>query len=602
MAEVNHFYVEQNTAQTTTSGSYGDVSGCSISGASLAASTKYLLIVRAFIACDSVTNKTYFKIVSADDATVATHTESILEHPQTDADRPVVYSAVVSFSTDGTPADVKAQFMVDGSSTMTVDQFSLLLIDLDHLGSANYYEAKTSTESAEYATSATALETIAAANTGITETWLALGSVVTSVGSTSYQYLLGLTTAHDASSSEIKQQHEHQGEDTAEQRVHAVMSRHKAVSAGVDIDLDASENNASGNHTALASYLIALKTSAFADFESDFDHPAATITTTPGVKSTVASYTPTTAGDHLIIGTIAGNTSADFYLYLADGSTPTRTGDDQFMSFGWAGTYSQTQTMQVVSVSETKTFNTYAALESNTTPSYWANLLVLNLNGDFAAGGTDDTATLTAHPVTASFPAVAASGEIPDVATLTVLPVSGSFPAVATASNVNSTTTLTVHPVTATFPVAAASGVTNATATLTVLAVTGGFPSASATSSASTTLTALPVQAAFPTVATASNVNATAGLTALLAAGTFPAAVATGVVNDTATLTVLPVAGSFPSAVADGDTVETVIRPIADTTGTGWDSAPVGSQDLWAQVDEILANDTDYIYATDPNP
>jgi len=49
-------------------------------------------------------------------------------------------------------------------------------------------------------------------------------------------------------------------------------------------------------------------------------------------------------------------------------------------------------------------------------------------------------------------------------------------------------------------------------------------------------------------------------------------------------------------------TVETVIRPIADTAGTGWDTAPTGSQALYAQVDEETASDTDYMYATDPNP
>lgn len=48
--------------------------------------------------------------------------------------------------------------------------------------------------------------------------------------------------------------------------------------------------------------------------------------------------------------------------------------------------------------------------------------------------------------------------------------------------------------------------------------------------------------------------------------------------------------------------LQTVIRPISDTAGTGWDSAPVGSQDLFAQVDEVVFSDTDYIFTEDPNP
>lgn len=48
--------------------------------------------------------------------------------------------------------------------------------------------------------------------------------------------------------------------------------------------------------------------------------------------------------------------------------------------------------------------------------------------------------------------------------------------------------------------------------------------------------------------------------------------------------------------------VEEKIRPVADTSGEDWDSAPTASQDLFAQVDEATPSDTDYIYTTDPNP
>ena len=122
-----------------------------------------------------------------------------------------------------------------------------------------------------------------------------------------------------------------------------------------------------------------------------------------------------------------------------------------------------------------------------------------------AAAG--DTATLTVHPVTATFPQAVASGEVNASATPTALAVSGSFPAAQAASG--AATTLTVLNVAATFPTATSVNDVNAAATLTVLPVTGSFPAVVALSGAAAPLTALQVQATFPTVA-ATGVNETA--------------------------------------------------------------------------------------------
>lgn len=60
---------------------------------------------------------------------------------------------------------------------------------------------------------------------------------------------------------------------------------------------------------------------------------------------------------------------------------------------------------------------------------------------------------------------------------------------------------------------------------------------------------------------------------------------------------------AYTTCVRESDLVlETVVRPVEDIFDDGWDSAPTASQDLWAQVDEETASDTDYIYTTDPNP
>lgn len=412
MAEVKHHYVEQNTAQTTTSGTYGDVTGGTIDGADLDASTKYLLIARALIGCNSTTDKAYFKITTADDATVTTHTESILEHGTS---RLFPYMAVVSFSTDASPSDVKAQFKADVGATITVDQFSMLLLDLDDLGSGNYYEDKNSTTSSEYGLSAaaTTLAKIDGSDTGITKTWLMLGSATTSVGSTSLNYGISLKAVQDAAVVDVVY-HYHEGEDTAELRVHGVASYHKATTAGVDAEIQGWEADVAANMYCDAAYLIAIDTSAFANFEYDFAMTALAATTTPAVAQTVSSYTPTTNGAHLFISNCA---MYDYYqpeLYLADGSTATRAGDAQHVSGYWDSStdWVGPSTMEVFDVTTTKTFNTYLSTRSLAATAYRGNLLVLNLN---LAPSLDAAATVTATSETEQAVGVASPASFPYV-------------------------------------------------------------------------------------------------------------------------------------------------------------------------------------------
>ena len=84
--------------------------------------------------------------------------------------------------------------------------------------------------------------------------------------------------------------------------------------------------------------------------------------------------------------------------------------------------------------------------------------------------------------------------------------------------------------------------------------------------------------------------------------------VATLVVSSTGTYETT--AEDFSSAASTGIIVtyrvtgvaEAVLYPTSDVAGTGWDSAPTAAQDLFAQVDEVVASDTDYMFTEDPNP
>lgn len=68
-----------------------------------------------------------------------------------------------------------------------------------------------------------------------------------------------------------------------------------------------------------------------------------------------------------------------------------------------------------------------------------------------------------------------------------------------------------------------------------------------------------------------------------------PAAAAAG--TETATDPV----GVTDSVTTDIASVQ-LIRPDADILTTGWETAPTPSQDHYAQLDEVTASDTDYVY------
>ena len=67
-----------------------------------------------------------------------------------------------------------------------------------------------------------------------------------------------------------------------------------------------------------------------------------------------------------------------------------------------------------------------------------------------------------------------------------------------------------------------------------------------------------------------------------------------------AVLTTLAVNSTFDTVFVVGNL--TVLRPMSDLVGAGWDSAPTPSQPLYAQIDEVVFDDTDYIFTMDPNP
>ncbi|KKN27930.1 hypothetical protein LCGC14_0859550 [marine sediment metagenome] len=396
MAEINNFYLETNVAFTSTSTTGEVPTNGTISGGSLAANTKYLLIARALIGMDGVTNHAVIQVQSADDAILASKSQTRYEMQQTAPNGLKSWFFAHSFSTDGTPGDVEFGVAVVGGGTITIDQYTMQLIDLDDLGAGNYVEDINALTGTELSTSAwgTELASIAGSSLGVTEEWLVVGCARIGIGSVTRAFIARLHGADDSATASDLNLIQEAGEDTAEGRMVGFVGRHKAVTSNVDLAIDAYEEAADANHTDDGSYLIAIKGSAFADFEHDYTAAAVSV----GAETTVATvgpYTPSTSGNHLILGRDNRFVGAGLAkLHLEDTTTETRTGDStptHNQNWDTARDKEAAHTMQRISISGAKTYN-LRATDSTTRNHEHRWLLVLNFN---LAGGAVVEGTVT---------------------------------------------------------------------------------------------------------------------------------------------------------------------------------------------------------------
>lgn len=337
MAELVHFYNEVNAVGTFTSSTFTNtaVSGANpaqILGSALAANTKYLIVARALYGMDSASDKGRLRVQTADDSTIESKSESVVEFQQTGAGAYISYLFVHSFTTDASPANVELQGAADGS-TLSVDQSSLWLLDLDAIGTegTDYYEDIQAVDSGtEYSTSpaTTILAQLAGSDLGTVE-YLILGYARADVGSTGRWFRLSLYAANDQSFSTFKSDHQAEGEDTSEQRIAGYSIRHRASSGTPNVTLYGEEEAANANATDGGAYLIALPTALFADFNYDWTAVGIAVDGTETTIATSGSYTPTVTGNHLIIGRSEGSETPTALggMWVESTTTEIRTGD-----------------------------------------------------------------------------------------------------------------------------------------------------------------------------------------------------------------------------------------------------------------------------------
>lgn len=313
--EYNNFYNEDLTERTgsgLTQFIWYDIdTNCNIAGTSLSSSTKYLIIAKAVMFSSNDRTVVGCRISTTDDSTIATKSEFQVEPMAENSPNGAGFFFAWSFTTgSGTPADVKWQWTT-GSTTWqpSIEQRSILLIDLDDLGSNKYVEASDA--------GGTGLGTTAWGNVmasipytslaGSTE-YLVLGYSQMDVDDNKTEYFIRLAGNNDGGSSQDQlDYYAREGENTsielnAVAHFGRVLTQATPATGVDDIEIQA-YSEATGDYTEGYSYLIALDVSAFEDFEYSFNTAADQIGTSQTTMTTISGYSPQTANaNHLIVG------------------------------------------------------------------------------------------------------------------------------------------------------------------------------------------------------------------------------------------------------------------------------------------------------------
>jgi hypothetical protein len=403
--EYRHFYVEQNSDfRHSSDTAWTTVTGTTINGTDLLPNRKYLIIARAFLGQNNPDSYAQMRVQTDDDSTIETKSAVLYEMQQTGSlslGKPFWF--VHSYTTDTAPADIRFQVKRDANEVFG-DQLSLFLLDLDDVGAegSEYHEDIQAAAGSEYSTTAdtTVLASLAAADLGTTEEWLILGYAMTGIGNVARWYDVSADGADDAASASTLNRQREQGEDTAEVRINGILARHKAVTSDVAFTVYGQEENADANMTDQGAYLIALKASLFADLEHDFT-PGEISYSSETTVATVGPYTPSTGGNHLILGRAGqGSTTLEYtMLWLEDGTTETRSGDNGPVSqqkWHWAYSFEPCFTFQRINFATEKTYNLQSDVRNATTGNQ-ANryLFVLNLVKAAAAAPVTEQRTFT---------------------------------------------------------------------------------------------------------------------------------------------------------------------------------------------------------------
>ncbi len=327
----------ESTPVTTEESHTGDNDWTDIPGATLSGFTgskKYLIIVNALIGGNANTGEFQFKMLhaSTDFASSFRHIEPNLTSGALNN-----YSWWTVFEQTATPETVKMQFRIDSASSGTIfaDEIRIFAINLtddltEDTGSGGDWKFAEDTSGPTQHTT-TPVDRVSLVFTPNTadEDWLILARAEVIVNATSINYEMHLLE----DGSDARKQLSKEGEDTTENDPMTMVYVAESLSAASHTYKVQTEDDASGANDYDTSALFALRLDAFESHS---------VIQTPGVfepgstgfeEIATVTHTPTTTGDHLIIGDMLSDSGiVNCSLRLQFGGTSDPTGWEDSVS------------------------------------------------------------------------------------------------------------------------------------------------------------------------------------------------------------------------------------------------------------------------------
>ena len=339
MVAFNHFNDEELTEQTHT-GDTNWVNADTVSdlpripAASLKANTKYLIRVNLGLGGSSIAEEFGVRVATADEADIAAKSECVIQ--PADTGKFYSYFFPHSFETDGIPSniDIEIKTFVSGE-TVKVEQITIEALDLDDVGTPNYFETISADPGAAtdlYPIGTPTVEfSISGSDLGSTEEWYIYSCQRTEVASTNRNYEVVGFSALDASTSTVHNRDENEGENIAELRMTGFGQRHKASAGTPAFEIRTGREHSSGSFYDRGGYAIALKTSVFKDKASDYVVGPSFFGGSETTIATIASFSPTVDADFWFFGSVCnengGGPSTHVQMHIENDTVEDRTGD-----------------------------------------------------------------------------------------------------------------------------------------------------------------------------------------------------------------------------------------------------------------------------------
>ncbi len=342
----------ESTPVTTEQSHTGDTSwtdvdaDAEIATGAFTGSKKYLVIVNALMRGSDLNNVVGIKVVhGATPTDFATSVMQIEPNALTTYDYDYFWWTV--FDQPATPETVKVQFKtLDSGQTVFADEIRVFAINLtDDLTENTDWHFNENTSGTTHTTTAFGAGQTDRASVTFTpgsagDDWWILSRSRIEVQSASLNYEIAVL---DESDTLVRGAISHEGEDlTDEFRVHTIPWVAEGLSAAEHTYKVQTRDDDSGtNHDYVSSAVFALNLDLF-ESHAVIQTPGTIATTTSFTEiATLGSYSPTTTGDHLVIGDallVAGSATTHLRLQFDGTSDPTGWETDITQWGAWDGT------------------------------------------------------------------------------------------------------------------------------------------------------------------------------------------------------------------------------------------------------------------------